>query len=105
MDKIERAFVIAERNNIVDKIYNLKNELLAIKGIIDVIFDLDGFEDIKDIIFLTEYAIPVEAKDYFEQRKQLLKDVVAVASKHGLKTELRITDNIFTLFLTAIKNG
>ena len=90
----ERTINTAKQFSILDKVEKLEAELLSIKGVVEVDFDLDGFYDnLKQVIFLTKYDIPVETENYFEARRQLIADVLKVAEENGLKrTEDRIED-------------
>lgn len=90
----DRDFKTAKKFNIVDKIRKLEKELLTVNGVIDIDFDLDGFYDnMCQVIFLTKYDISINLDNYFEVKRQLIKEVIEVAAKNGLKrTEDRIED-------------
>lgn len=90
----ERELRTAKQFNIIDKVEKLEKELLEINGVTEVDFDLNGFYDnMQQVIFLTKYNIPVTSENYFELRKQLLRDVIKVANNNDLtKTEDRIED-------------
>lgn len=82
----ERTVKTAERFSIMDKVEKLEKELLEVDGVTEVDFDLDGFYDgIHHVIFLTKYDIPVELENYYEVRKQMVKNILEVASNNGLK--------------------
>ena len=89
----EKQSKIAEEFNIIEKIKKLENDLLQVKGVLNVEFDLCGFYDnINQVIFLTEYDI-VNDGNYFEKRKNLIDNVLEVAQNNGLKrTEDSIED-------------
>lgn len=90
----ERTLNTAKQFSILDKVEKLESELLSIKGVIEVDFDLDGFYDnLEQVIFLTKYDISVEEENYFELKRQLLTEVLRVAEENGLKrTGDRIED-------------
>lgn len=92
--KDNRQRATAVKFNILEKVEKLEAELLKIDGVKGVDFDLDGFYDnMKQVIFLTKYDIPVSDVDYFDKRKTLIKNVLTVAENNGLKrTEDAIED-------------
>lgn len=80
----ERSRKTAERFFIVDRVERLEHELLAIDGVSDVDFDLDGFYDnLNQVIFLTKYNVYGTDWDYHKRR--IISDVLTVADKNGLK--------------------
>ena len=91
--KKEKGYQIAKEFNILEKVKKLENDLLKIKGVSSVEFDLCGFyDDIYQVIFLTEYDILVD-NDYFKNRKELINRVLETAKENGLtKTEDIIED-------------
>lgn len=92
MDKRSRQ--TAERFSIINKVETLENELLAIGGIKEVVFDLSGFyDDLNEVIFLVKYGISVAISDYYKKRKELVENVLCVANRNGLeRTGDRIED-------------
>lgn len=90
----DRERITAIKFNIIDKCKKLEKELLQIEGITEVDFDLDGFYDnMYQVIFVAKYDIPANLDNYFEVRKQLVKEVIQVATNNGLtRTEDRIED-------------
>lgn len=84
----EREIQTAKAFNILENVTKLEDELLAIKGVNSVQYDLDGFYDHMDqVIFLTEHDIP------YENRKQFIKEIITVANRNGLtKTQDSIED-------------
>lgn len=90
----DRTIKTAERFDILAKVEKLEAELLKVDGVIEVDFDIDGFyDDIRHVIFLTKYDIPVTLENYFEARKNLIRNVLEVAKNNGLKrTEDSIED-------------
>ena len=81
----ERERQTAERFGLLEKIEDLERELLRVDHVVGVEFDLDGFySDIYQVIVVPEYDIPVSTPDYFEVRKEMLQQVLAVSREHGL---------------------
>ena len=98
----------AERFGLTEKIEKLQRELLEIEFIEDVEFDLDGFySNINQIIFLTEYNIPVSAENYFSLRRKMVEEILETAVRNGLrKTEDRIEDyGTWLYFVTKISKN
>lgn len=90
--KKERQHMIAKEFNILENVKKLESELLQIKGVVEIEFDLCGFYDnLNQVIFLTKYDIPSNSINYFSQRKELVNRVLEVAENNGLK---RTKDNI-----------
>ena len=89
-----KQFEIAKEFNIIDKVQKLLEELLQIERVTNVDFDLCGFYDnMNQVIFLTKYDIPVSIDNYYEERKQLINNVINIANNNGLKrTEDRLED-------------
>ncbi|WP_346938121.1 hypothetical protein [uncultured Clostridium sp.] len=89
----EKQIKIAEEFNIIEKIKKLESDLLQVKGVLNVEFDLCGFYDnLNQVIFLTKYNITND-ENYFEERKNLINNVLKVAQNNGLKrTEDSIED-------------
>ena len=70
---------------ILDKVQELEKKLLNIEHVVSVDFDLDGFwSDIRQVIILPEYDIPVGLPNYYDVRKEMLKEILAVARDLGL---------------------
>lgn len=81
----ERDRQTAERFGILERVEDLERELLKVDHVVGVEFDLDGFySDIYQVIVLPEYDIPVTAPDYFDVRKRMLNEVLAITREHGL---------------------
>ena len=82
----EKTMATAKKFHIYEKVKKLEEELLKIKGIVKVEFDLNGFyDDMNEVIILTKYDIPVTAKDFFVQRKKLISEVLSCCAINGLK--------------------
>jgi len=68
-----------------EELERLEKDLLSVKYVQSVDFDIDGFYDnINYIITIFKYAIPVTLKNYFEVRRTMLKEVLVIMGKHGL---------------------
>lgn len=73
---------------------DLKADILALPGCDKLDMDTRDMEEIGYIMLLPGYNdIPLSDPQYYEKRKQLLKDILRVAKEHGLsRTEDRIED-------------
>lgn len=95
-----REIQTAEYFGILDRCKAFEEDLLQIKDIVPdksedgVCFDLSGFySDIPYVIVLPHYDIGMDRSDYWEARKQVKSNVVALAKKHDLyRTEDSIED-------------
>lgn len=88
----ERNRKTAEAHGILPLVEKLQADLMAIDGIEDVDFDLDGFwSDIPYVIFLPKYNIA--GNDYFLRRRLLLNKILKIVEINGLfRTFDRIED-------------
>lgn len=81
----EREQQTADAFGITYRVEELKRDLLAVDGVVDVEFDLDGFWDnMGQIIFLPKYSIPVQSEDYYQRRRVMIASILAVCTRHGL---------------------
>lgn len=79
----ERNRKTAEAHGILPLVEKLQADLMAIEGVEDVDFDLDGFWDnIPYVIFLPKYKITGD--DYFNRRRVLLTKILYEAERNGL---------------------
>lgn len=79
----ERNRRTAEQYGILPLIEKLQADLMAIEGVEDVDFDLDGFwSNIPYVIFLPKYNI--SGDDYFKRRRILLTKILYEAEINGL---------------------
>ena len=79
----ERNRKTAEAYGILSLIEKLQADLLALDGVEDIDFDLDGFWDnIPYVIFLPKYNIT--GGDYFKRRRVLLTKILQEAESNGL---------------------
>lgn len=83
--KNDRQAETAKRFNITGKCERLETALLAIPGVAEVDFDLDGFYDnLRQVIFLTKYDLDPAREDYYAARREMLEAIERVAKTHGL---------------------
>lgn len=82
---------VAEQFGILDRCKALEGDLLKIKDIVPdkfddgIPFDLTGFlSNIHQVIIVPKYDIRADRDDYWEARKQLRENVVALAEKYDL---------------------
>lgn len=81
----EREQRTADTFGITYRVEELKRDLLAVDGVVDVEFDLDGYwSDIQQIIFLPKYSIPVHMEDYYQRRRTMIASILEVCARHGL---------------------
>ena len=105
----EREVRTAKKFGILDKCQELEQELLQIGRVEKIEFDLNGFySDIYQVIILTIYDIPATLENYFETRKEVVKNIIKVAGNYGLtRTEdaIETTERHFILCFVVLKNG
>ena len=82
---------VAEQFGILDRCKAFESDLLKIKDIVPdkfddgIPFDLSGFlSNIHQVIIVPKYDIRADRDDYWEARKQLRENVVALAEKYDL---------------------
>ena len=79
----DRQIRTAESFGILPLVEKLQADLLALDGVEDVDFDLDGFWDkIPYVIILPKYNITGE--NYFRRRRVLLTKILQEAERNGL---------------------
>lgn len=79
----ERNRNTAEQHGILHLVEELQAKLIAIDGVEDVDFDLDGFwSNIPYVIFLPKYNITGE--NYYKRRRILLTKILYEAEQFGL---------------------
>jgi len=90
----DREREIAKNFGILNRIESIESDLLKVKSIEEVEFDLDGFYDnINYVIILVRYDIPTASDTYFTDRAILKMSVIETAKEHGLaRTDDRIED-------------
>lgn len=90
----ERELRTAKKFGILDKCKSLEKDLLQIDRVEAIEFDLNGFySDIYQVIILARYDIPITLENYFETRKEVVKNIIKVAGNYGLtRTEDSIAD-------------
>ena len=87
----ERDIKTAKKVGILERCQAFEQELLQTKDIVPdksddgIPFDLDGFlSDIFQVIIVPKYDIRADRDDYWEARKALKDNVVALAEKYDL---------------------
>ena len=82
---------IAKRYKVIDRCKAFESDLLEIKDIVPdkmddgIGFDLTGFlSDIHQVIIIPKYDIRANRGDYWEARRQLRENIVALAGKYDL---------------------
>lgn len=82
---------IAEQFGVIARCKAFEEDLLKIDGIVPdkmdggIGFDLTGFlSDIHQVIIIPKYDIRPERGDYWEARRQLRENIVALAGKYDL---------------------
>lgn len=82
---------IAEQFGIIVRCKAFESDLLKIRDIVPdkidngICFDLTGFlSDIHQVIIVPKYNIRPERDDYWEARRQLCENVIALAEKYDL---------------------
>ena len=90
----EKEYCIAKQFNIINNIKKLESELLRTPYVSKVEFDLNGFYDnMKEVIILVKYDIPVLDENYFLKRKEIIAKVIGASNENGLvRTGDRIED-------------
>ena len=75
----------ADAFGITYRVEELKRDLLAVDGVVDVEFDLEGYwSNIQQIIFLPRYDVPLTDKRYYTKLMTLIARVLEVCAAHGL---------------------
>lgn len=81
----ERDMKTAKIFGVLERIQEFEKKILEVNHVVDVEFDLDGFwSDIRQVIFLPKYDIPVDLPDYYAVRRAMLEEVLGVAKEFGL---------------------
>ena len=81
----KREIETAKRFGILERMEDFERELLKIKYISEVDFDLDNFiDDLSEIILIPKYSIPVSAPDYYAQRRAQLWKILDVCERFDL---------------------
>ena len=75
----------AEIFGIAEKMQSLENDLMCIKGIEHVEFDIRNWGDgIHHVILIPKYDIDVTLPTYYEERRNQLNEIISVCEKHDL---------------------
>lgn len=85
--KNDRHAETARMFGVVGKCEALEAELLSLPCVESVEFDLDGlYDNIWQAALLIGYKVPVMSARYFEEKKELVRNVVKTLLKHGLNS-------------------
>lgn len=89
----ERDRKAAEHFGILDRLQQLEAELLTIRGITEITFDVDNYDEIPEVVVLARYDIPPSVEDYFTRRRKQVEEILYTCLKHDLFTSAdRIED-------------
>lgn len=80
----ERDKKIAEGLGLKDQVEAFEQKLLEIKHVVEVDFDLACLAELHQLIFLPKYDIPVELPNYYDVRREMLRQVLDTAKEFGL---------------------
>lgn len=81
----EREQKSASQFGILERMEALERELRQIRYVVDVDFDLNGFwSDINQVILIPKYDIPVSISNYYDVRREMLNQILAVSKSYGL---------------------
>lgn len=76
----------ADRFGFTPQLEKLTRELLRIDGVAEIEYDLDGFwSDIRHVIILAKYDIPVADSAYYAKRRIMLNNILEVCAQNGLR--------------------
>lgn len=78
--------VIAERCNIQKAMDKLNKDILSIEGVTECDYDISGYlDDIRQVIIIPKYAIPVDHLHYYKDRERVLNELKKTLRRNGLK--------------------
>lgn len=80
----ERTVHCAEVHGILPQLNALEQALLEIKGIPDVDFDVDNYDEIPYVIVVPHFVLDPSLPDYFKARKEQLVGILHVLAEHDL---------------------
>ena len=88
---------------------NLKNDLLKIKNVTKIDYDLSLLnEGLKGIIIIIDYKIPnnLQSIQYFKELEQTKKEIFDTIQKHGIKIEFEeFEDNDTYFYIVSYSNN
>ena len=88
---------------------NLKKDLLKIKNVIKIDYDLSLLnEGLKSIIILIDYEIPnnLQSIQYFKELEQTKKEIFNIIQKYGIKIEFEeFEDNDTYFYIVSYSNN
>ena len=80
----ERTIKAAEHFGILENLRALENEILNIKSVPEVDFDVDNFDELHQIIVIPKYDIPVTAERYYSLRQNTLSNILICCARADL---------------------
>lgn len=80
----ERDAKAAARFGILDRLQKLESDLLTVRGVKEIEFDVDNYDEIPQVIILARYDIPPSVEDYFTQRRNQVEEILYACLKHDL---------------------
>ena len=80
----ERDVKAADRFGILGRLQELESDLLCIRGITEVEFDVDNYDETQQVILLMRYEIPPSVEDYYSIRRKQVEEILYTCLKHDL---------------------
>ena len=81
----DRDMRVAVRFGLDKRVKELEAALLAIAHVVEVDIDLDGFlSEIYQLVIVPKYDIPASLPNYFDVRREMLRNILKVAESFGL---------------------
>lgn len=81
----EREQKTAQRFGVLERMEALEREIRKIDHVVDIDFDLNGFwSDINQVILIPKYDIPLFISNYYDVRREMLNQILAVSKSYGL---------------------
>lgn len=69
---------------ILPKLQALDEDILRIEGVESTEYDIRDYPEIRYVILVPKYHIPVSTPDYFNARRRHLQAIFDACAKHGL---------------------
>lgn len=80
----ERDRKAAEHFGILDRLQQLEADLLTIRGITEITFDVDSYDELPEVVVLARYDIPPSVEAYFTRRRKQVEEILNTCLKHDL---------------------
>lgn len=74
----------AERFGILDRLQQFEADLLTIRGVTEIDFDVDNYDEIPEVILLIRYDIPLSVEDYYTRRRKQVEEILYACLKYDL---------------------